>query len=96
MEKISIVIPVYNVELYLRRCLDSVCNQTFKNLEIICVNDGSTDTSALILEEYAKKDNRIKVIHQKNQGLSVARNVGMREVTGQYCAFLDSDDFIPF
>lgn len=94
METISIVIPVYNVELYLRRCLDSVCTQTFKNLEIICVNDGSTDTSALILEEYAKKDNRIKVIHQKNQGVSVARNVGMREVTGQYCAFLDSDDFI--
>ena len=72
--KISVIIPVYNVSEYLPTCLDSVINQTYKNLEIICVNDGSPDNSAAILFEYAKKDSRIKVINQENQGVSLARN----------------------
>lgn len=76
MLKISIILPIYNVQKYLSKCLDSVVNQTYQNLEIICVNDGSTDNSLQILEEYAQKDKRIKIINQKNQGVSVARNKG--------------------
>lgn len=94
MPEVSVIIPVYNVEKYLRRCLDSVLNQTFKDIEIICINDGSTDASAIILDEYAQKDNRIKVIHQKNKGLSGARKVGMEISTGNYIAHIDSDDFV--
>ena len=75
--KISIIIPVYNVEKYLQKCLDSVINQTYKNLEIICINDGSPDNSGKILDEYAKKDGRVIVIHQENAGVSVARNKGL-------------------
>ncbi len=92
--KISIIIPVYNVSEYLPTCLDSVINQTYKNLEIICVNDGSPDNSAAILFEYAKKDSRIKVINQENRGLSGARNTGFEQATGEYVYFLDSDDYI--
>ncbi|AKL98105.1 glycosyltransferase family 2 protein [Endomicrobium proavitum] len=91
---ISIIVPVWNVEKYLARCLDSVFAQTFKNFEIICVNDGSPDNSAEILEEYSKKDSRIRIINQENQGLSAARNSGMRKAKGKYIYFLDSDDFI--
>lgn len=95
MTEISVTIPVYNVEKYLGRCLNSVLNQTFKSeYEIICVNDGSTDNSAKILEEYAKKYSKIKVINQENQGLSVARNAAMEYVSGKYTMFVDSDDFI--
>lgn len=93
MAKVSIIIPVYNVEKYLSECLDSVVNQTFKDIEIICVNDGSTDTSLDILNEYAKKDNRIKIFSQENQGVSEARNKGINESTGEYICFLDSDDW---
>ena len=92
--KISIVIPVYNVEKYLRRCLDSVLNQTFSDWEAICVNDGSPDKSADILKEYAKLDPRIKVINKDNGGLSDARNLGINFTKGQYIFLLDSDDFI--
>ena len=92
--KISVVIPVYNVEKYLRDCLDSVINQTLKEIEIICVNDGSTDGSLAILEEYAKKDGRIKIINQENHGLSTARNVGIENINSELCYFLDSDDYI--
>ncbi|MBR5130204.1 MAG: glycosyltransferase [Alphaproteobacteria bacterium] len=92
MPKVSIIIPVYNVEKYLSRCLDSVLNQTFNEFEAICVNDGSTDSCGDILDEYAKKDNRIKIITQKNQGVSVARNTGIQSAIGDYVAFLDSDD----
>lgn len=92
--KISIVIPVYNVEKYLRRCLDSVLNQTFSDWEAICVNDGSPDKSADILKEYAKLDPRIKVINKDNGGISDTRNVGLNFVKGKYIFFLDSDDFI--
>ena len=92
--KISIIIPMYNVEKYLRRCLDSVQNQTFKQWQAICVDDGSPDKSGEIAEEYAKKDKRFIVVHKENGGLSDARNYGMPHATGQYIMFLDSDDFI--
>ena len=92
--KISVIIPVYNVEKYLQKCLDSVINQTYKNLEIICINDGSPDNSGKILDEYAKKDSRIIVIHQENAGVSAARNRGLEIATGEYIAFVDSDDWL--
>lgn len=92
--KVSIVIPVYNVELYLREALDSVINQTLKEIEIIVVNDGSTDNSLEIIKEYEKKDNRIKIINQENQGLSGARNSGLKIAKGEYIYFMDSDDYI--
>lgn len=91
---ISIVIPIYNVEKYLKRCVDSVINQTYKNLEIILVDDGSTDNCGKICDEYAKKDKRIKVIHKKNGGLSDARNAGIDVSKGRYLSFIDSDDFV--
>lgn len=94
MPKVSVIIPVYNVEKYLRKCLDSVVGQTLKDIEIICVDDGSTDGSGKILDEYAQKDERIKVIHQKNQGGAVARNRAIEASTGQYLAFCDSDDWL--
>ena len=92
MPKISIIIPVYNVEKYLRQCLDSVVNQTLHDIEIICVNDGSTDGSAQILEEYRQRDERIKVIHKENEGVSIARNKGIEQATSEYITFCDSDD----
>ena len=91
--KISVIMPVYNVEKYLPQCLDSIVLQTYKNLEIICINDGSTDGSAAILEDYAKRDKRIQIITQKNQGLSTARNTGYDVATGDYVYFIDSDDY---
>ena len=91
---ISIVVPVYNVEKYLRQCLDSIINQTFKDFECICVNDGSTDKSLSILQEYANKDNRIKIIPQKNIGLAGARNTALSVASGKYVLFVDSDDYI--
>ena len=94
MPQISIIIPVFNAEKYLARCLDSVLNQTLKDVEIILVNDGSIDNSAVICDEYAQRDNRIKVIHQKNQGVSVARNNALSIANGDYIGFVDSDDYI--
>ena len=94
MVKVSVIIPVYNVEEYLRQALDSVINQTFDDIEIICVNDGSTDNSLKILEEYAGLDNRILIINQTNKGVSVARNVGINQATGEYIIFVDPDDWI--
>ena len=91
---ISIIVPVYKVENYLKRCLDSVISQTYKNIEIILVDDGSPDNSGNICEEYALKDSRIKVIHKKNGGLSDARNAGLQIATGDYIGFVDSDDYI--
>lgn len=91
---VSVIIPVYNVEKYLRQCLDSVVNQTYKNLEIVCVNDGSPDRSIDILEEYAHRDNRLHVISIENQGLSGARNVGTAACNGEYLMYLDSDDWV--
>ncbi|WP_298555613.1 glycosyltransferase [uncultured Algibacter sp.] len=92
--KISIIVPVYNVELYLERCIDSLINQTYRNLEIILINDGSTDNSKIICDQYAEKDSRIIVIDQKNSGSSVARNSGLETATGQIISFVDSDDSI--
>lgn len=91
---ITVIVPVYNVEKYLRRCLDSVISQTYQNLEIICVDDGSIDDSGKICDQYAVRDARIKVIHQENQGLSAARNRGLDAAEGEYIAFVDSDDYI--
>lgn len=91
---VSVIIPVYNVEQYLRRCIDSVLAQTYTDLEIILVDDGSPDGSGAICDEYAAKDSRIKVIHQANAGVSAARNAGMDLASGEYLAFIDSDDFI--
>lgn len=91
--KVSVIIPVYNVQDYLRECLDSVVNQTVREIEIICVNDGSTDNSGAILEEYAARDCRFVVVHQENAGQSVARNRGLDLARGEFISFLDSDDF---
>ncbi|MGV3467178.1 MAG: glycosyltransferase [Heyndrickxia sp.] len=92
--KISIVVPIFNVENYLRRCLDSLITQTLSEIEIIAVNDGSTDSSLTILKEYADRDNRITIINKKNEGVSSARNVGIWHSTGQYIGFVDPDDWI--
>ncbi|KJQ75652.1 glycosyl transferase family protein [Streptococcus mitis] len=93
-DKITVIVPVYNVENYLRKCLDSIITQTYKNIEIIVVNDGSTDASGQICQEYAQKDNRIIYIEKENGGLSDARNVGLDKMTGSYVTFIDSDDWI--
>ena len=94
MKKISIIVPVYNVAPYLPACLDSIIHQTYLNLEIILVDDGSTDSSGEICEQYRATDSRIQVIHQENQGLSMARNAGISAASGEYIACIDSDDFI--
>lgn len=95
MPKVSVIIPVYNTEKYLKKCLDSVCNQTLSDIEIICINDCSSDTSLNILKEYSIKDKRIKIISFKdNKGVSVARNVGIDKAIGEYVGFIDSDDHI--
>lgn len=91
---ISVIVPIYNVEKYLPRCIESIINQTYKNLEIILVDDESPDNCGRICDEYMEKDARIKVIHQKNKGLSGARNSGIDIATGEYLAFVDSDDYI--
>lgn len=92
--KFSVIVPVYNVESYIEKCLDSLVNQTLKEIEIICINDGSTDRSLEILEKFAQKDSRIKVISQENQGQGVARNNGIKVSRGEYIAFVDPDDWI--
>lgn len=92
--KISVIIPIYNVEKYIDRCIKSVVNQSYKNLEIILINDGSLDRSGDICDKWAKKDKRIKVIHQKNSGVSVARNIGLDNAKGEYITFVDADDYI--
>ena len=94
MPKVSIILPVYNVESYLRQCLDSIIMQTLEDIEIICVNDGSTDNSLEILQEYKNKDSRIKIINQENRGQGVARNIALENITGDYIGFVDPDDYI--
>ena len=93
-EKITVIVPVYNVEHYLDKCLDSLINQTYKNLEIIVINDGSTDNSGTICQEYAQKDNRIVYIEKENGGQAEARNMGLDRMTGSYVSFVDSDDWV--
>lgn len=94
MYKVSVIVPVYNAEHYLRECLNSILRQTYDNIEIICVNDGSKDGSSCILDEYAAKDNRIIIINQENLGVSAARNRGMEVAAGDYVLFIDSDDWL--
>lgn len=94
MPEISIIVPVYNVEEYLPKCLDTILNQSFRDFEVILVNDGSKDNSGFICEKYAKKDSRIRIIHKENGGLSSARNAGLDIAKGRYIGFIDSDDFI--
>ncbi len=91
---VSIIVPVYNVEKYIEKCILSIINQTYTNLEIIIVNDGSLDHSENIIKEYISKDNRIKYIKRENGGLGAARNTGIENATGKYIAFVDSDDWI--
>lgn len=91
-EKISIIVPIYKVEIYIRECIESICNQTYRNLEIILVNDGSPDECGRICDEYAARDNRIKAFHIQNSGQSHARNVGLQAATGSYIGFVDGDD----
>ncbi len=92
--KISVIVPIYNVEKYLRKCLDSLVNQTFKDYEVILVNDGSTDSSQEIIDEYTSKYSCLKSFKKKNGGMSSARNLGLKHATGDYLAFVDSDDFV--
>lgn len=93
MPIVSVIVPVYNVEKYLEECLDSIINQTLKDIEVICIDDGSTDSSHSILKKYAAKDKRIVILQQDNQGAGVARNFGMSIAKGKYLSFLDGDDF---
>ena len=92
--KVSVIVPVFNTEKYLKKCVDSILNQSLKNIEIIFIDDGSNDNSLGILEEYAKIDKRIKIISKLNEGQGVARNIGIKSAIGEYIAFVDSDDFI--
>lgn len=94
MKKLSVIVPVYNVEKYIKHCVDTILTQTYTNLEVILVDDGSKDSSGIICDEYARKDERIVVIHKENGGLSDARNAGIDVSTGDYLAFIDSDDYI--
>ena len=93
-EIVSIIVPVYKVEKYIKRCLDSLINQTYKEIEIILIDDGSPDESGKICDTYAERDSRIKVIHKINEGVSIARNVGISKATGKYLMFVDSDDWL--
>ena len=95
MPKVSVIIPVYNVEDYLRECLDSVINQTLKDIEIICIDDGSTDNSLEILKEYAQRDNRIFIIDRENRGVGKSRNEGIEKANGEFVCFIDPDDLYP-
>ncbi len=94
MPKVSVIVPIYNVEQYLARCLDSILSQSFADIEVVCVDDGSPDDSISIAEDYARRDSRIRIIRQENKGLGGARNTGIDNATGQYVAFIDSDDYI--
>ena len=93
-ELISVIVPVYNVERYLRRCVDSILHQTYRNLEVLLVDDGSTDASGAICDEYAAQEECVTAVHQKNGGLSAARNTGLERAQGTYLCFVDSDDFL--
>lgn len=91
-EMVSIIMPVYNSEKYISEAIDSVCNQSYKNWELLIVNDGSTDQTSEIIDDYEKKDSRIKVFHRRNKGVSIARNFALKQISGEYVTFIDSDD----
>ena len=92
--KISIIIPVYNVEKYISECIESILKQTYNNFELLLINDGSTDTSGNICDKYAELDKRIRVFHKKNEGVGIARNLGIEHARGEWICFIDSDDWI--
>ena len=92
--KLSVIVPVFNTEKYLNRCIDSILSQTFNDFELILIDDGSTDSSPIICDEYAKKDKRVRVFHKENGGVSRARNLGIDNSFGEDVSFIDSDDFI--
>ena len=92
--KISVIVPVYNTEKYLNRCIDSILAQTFTDFELLLIDDGSTDSSGKICDDYAAKDSRVKVLHKENGGVSRARNLGIDNAQGEYLSFIDSDDYI--
>ena len=94
MKKISVIVPIYNSEDYIDRCVRSIVEQSYKNIEIILVDDGSTDNSSMMCDEWAKNDKRVKVIHKENGGVSSARNEGLKIAKGDYISFVDSDDYI--
>ena len=94
MEKISVIVPIYNAQQYLPQCLDSILSQTYKNLEILLINDGSSDSSLKICQRYAKQDERVRIFTQENGGSTKARRTGVRMSTGEYISFIDSDDWI--
>ena len=94
MPKLSVIVPIYNVEQYIHKCVDSILNQNFKDFELILVDDGSPDSCGKICDEYAQKDERVKVIHKVNGGLSDARNFGLEKAKGEYVSFIDSDDWV--
>lgn len=94
MPQISVIVPVYNAERYLHRCVDSILSQTFSNFELLLINDGSKDSSGAICDEYAAKDPRVRVFHKENGGVSSARNLGLDNACGEWIAFVDSDDWI--
>ena len=94
MVEVSIIVPVYNSEKYLEKCIESLLTQSFKNFELILVNDGSTDNSPQMCDFFANKDSRVRVIHKQNGGVSETRNIGLRHSTGRYVMFVDSDDFV--
>ena len=91
---ISVIVPVYNCEKYIHRCIDSILSQSFTDFELLLINDGSTDSSGVICDEYSQKDNRVRVFHKTNGGVSSARNLGLDESRGEYVTFVDSDDYI--
>lgn len=91
---ISVLVPVYNVDKYLDRCITSILKQTYEKLEVVLIDDGSTDTSGVICDKYAQRDSRVKVVHQQNKGIAVTRNVAIEVSTGKYVAFIDSDDYV--
>lgn len=93
-EQISVIVAIYNIEKFLNKCIESIVKQTYKNLEIILVDDGSDDESSIICDNWKEKDNRIKVIHKQNEGVAIARNTGLKNVTGKYITFVDGDDYI--
>lgn len=93
-ELVGIIIPVYNVEKYIRRCLDTVISQTYKNIEVLLIDDGSSDSSYSICQEYSKKDNRLKLLHKENGGVSSARNIGIDVANGKYISFVDAGDWV--
>ena len=94
LPKVSIIVPTYNVEEYLRECMDSVINQTLKEIEIICIDDGATDNSGKILDDYARKDRRVKVFHNENGGYGKAMNYGLMHANGEYIGIVEPDDYV--